>query len=275
MLLDYMGSRLLFVDSIVRDELFLLDTSGTLPTLQITEDNIFQPYIGVHILPFFSDPLSGSKLTLAIGDAGLMDWFRVELGATGGTVVNLTATGSVQQPFPAGQLDPRQAADANGTLLITEQGGAGLAMRRLDPLGGNSAVVQQNLLAAPVAGSATAGPADLVVRTSGGDRLYRGDTANLFASTPTGVSLTPPVHGPLFAATWVHLGNGLGVVAYYLPDGTIIAGNLELGVEQLCATAAGGFVVVGPQLRYIAPGTAATITRPAAAVRVCLSGAGG
>ena len=275
MLLDDTGTRLLFVDSIVRDELYLLDVTGALPTLQITQDSIFQPYIGVHILPFFSDPTNGSKLVLAIGDAGLMDWFRVELNAAGGSVTNLTGTGSVQQPFPAGQLDPVQAATASGTLLIAEQTGAAMALRRLDPLGGASAVVQQNLLAAPVAGSAVAGPADIVVSSTGGDRLYRGDTANLFATTPAGVSLTPPVHGTLIAATWVHLAAGLGVIAYYLPDGTIVAGNLELGVEQVCATAAGGFVVVGPQLRYLAPGTVATLSRPAVAQRLCLSGAGG
>ncbi len=275
MLLDETGTRLLYIDSIVRDELFLLDLTGSLPTLQITEDNIFQPYIGVHILPFFSDPLSGSKLLIAIGDTGQMDWFRAELNAAGGTVVNLTGTGSLQQPFVSGQLDPRQAADANGKLLITEQTGATMALRRLDTATGTSAVVQQNVVAAPFAGSATVGTVDIIVRGNDGDRLYRGDTGNLFAATPAGVTLTPPVHGPVIAATWVHLVGGLGVVAYYLPDGTIVAGNFESGVDQVCATAAGGFVVVGPQLRHLAPGSTTAITRPPVPMRICLSGAGG
>lgn len=272
MLLDYSGSRLFYVDSIVRDELFLLDTSGALPTLQITQDSIFQPYIGVHILPKFRGP----QLLLAIGDPARMDWFRVDLTAAGGTVANLTGTGTTLPPFAAGTLDPQQLADAGGTLLITEQGpAASLALRRLDPATATSTLLQQDLLQPPLVGSATSGTADLLVTASSGMRLYRGDSAALFASAPIGITLSPPVHGPMFAATWVEFIAGLGAVAYYLPDGTIIAGSIETGVTQVCATAAGGFVVVGPTVRRIGLGGNTILSRPAAALRRCLSGAGG
>lgn len=271
MLLDDAGTRLFYIDAALRDELHLLDLAGVLPDLQITESAIFQPYIGSHILPKFHGPL----LAVAIGDPGQMDWFRATLASGGGTVSNLTGTGSMVQPFPSGQLDPVQAAEAGGRLLITEQGQGTMTLRRLDPASGANTIVQQDLLAPPVAGSATAGVADLLVRGSGGDRIYRGLTANLFAQTPTGVLLTPPVHGPLLSATWVHLSIGWGIVAFYLPDGTILSGPIEYGVEQLAMTAAGGVVVVGNPLRYLAPGVTTLLNRPAVPVRFCMSGAGG
>lgn len=270
MLLNDDGTRLFFIDANVRDELHLLDLGGALPALQITENGIFQPYIGAHILPKFHGP----ALTVAIGDPGQMDWFRVALDAQGGTVANLTGTGSLQQPFPSGQLDPVQATDTGSALLIAEQQAAALALRRLDPQTGANTIVQQDLLAPPQPGSATTGVADVRTAGIGGDRLYRGTTGNPFAQSPAGVLLTAPVHGPVFAATWVHLPIDWGMVAIYLADGTVLAGPLEYGLQQLVATASGGLVLVGHPLRYLAPGVFTVINRPAASVRLCLSGAG-
>ena len=65
-LLNQDGSRLFYLDSTISDETFLMDTTGALPTLHITEDTIFQPTIGVHILPAF---IAGS-LVVAIGNGG-------------------------------------------------------------------------------------------------------------------------------------------------------------------------------------------------------------
>ncbi len=271
MLLNDDGSRLFFVDSLVRDELFLIDLAGALPPLQITEDAIFQPYIGVHILPKFRGP----QLLVAIGDPGRMDWYRAELTAGGGAVANLTGTGSLQQPFVSGQIDPRQAAEAGSALLIAEGAANAFALRRLDPATGASAVVAQGLLAPPFAGSALSGNADLVARGSSGDRLYTGTAGALLATTPPGVLIAPPVHGPLIAATWVHISVGWGAMAFYLPDGTIAAGNIDYDVRQVCATPLGGFVIVGAQVRYVAPGANVLLQRPAAVQRLCLSGAGG
>lgn len=271
LLLNHDGSRLFYIDSIVRDELHLLDLHGVLPDLQITADPIFQPYIGVHILPSFA----AGALTVAIGDQGRMDWFRAELTPLGGVVTNLTATGSAQQPFPAGQLDPVQAAPAGSALFVTERTQQALLLRRLDPASGAQAVLHQDLASPPEPGSSLRGTADLVARGAGGDRLYRGSTGTLLAATPPGLLLEPPSHAPGFAVTWLHLANQWGMVVFYLRDGTALAGPLEHGVTQLAATANDGVVVVGTPLRYLAPGVFVVLPRPSVAHRVCLSGAGG
>jgi hypothetical protein len=269
MLLADDGSQLFCVDSIVRDELHLLDLVGGRPPLQITEDAIFQPYIGVHILPKFR----GGSLVLAIGDPQRMDWFRATLTPTGGVVANLTGTGSLLPPFVSGALDPVQAATVGGDLLVTEQTGNGLALRRLDPGTATHAVVQQDLLAAPVVGSAVAGrPADLFVPGVGGDRIWRADGA-LFAAAPPGVLLSATVHGPDYSASWVSLASGWGMVAYWLHDGTIVGGPVEFDVRQVALSGTGALLTVGSVVRFAAPGVLVTLPWPADAV--CLSGAGG
>lgn len=271
MLLNDAGTRLFFIDADVRDELALLDLQGVLPPLQITENAIFQPYIGSHILPKFG----GDRLLVAIGDPGQMDWFRAELAPAGGTVVNLTGTGSLAQPFPSGTLDPVQAAGANGQVLVAEQQGTALSLRRIDPATGAQAVVQQGLLAPPEPGSSNAGAPDLLVHTSSGDSLYWGATGMLYGTLPIGLTLTPPVQGPAFAATWVALPNRWGCAAFYLPNGGFVTGPLEFDLQQLCLTLQGGVVVIGNPLRYLAPGVFTVLARPAVPMRLCLSGAGG
>ncbi len=270
LLLSDDGSRLFYVDSEPDDELWLLDTTGALPPLQITADTLFQPYIGGHILPRFR----GAALDVAIGDPGQMDWFHVDL-ANGGVVGNLTNTGTAAPPFASGTIDPADAIAAGGALLVTDHQAAGLALRRVDPVNGGLTTLQQGLLAAPVTGSALAGPADVLVRTAAGERLYAGTTGSLFAPLPPGLGVTAPVHGVGFAATWLHLANDWGVVCLYLHDGSLATGPFEHGVTQLAATGSGGLVVVGGTVRYFAPGVAVALNRPPVALRLCLSGAGG
>lgn len=272
MLVDDAGTRLFYIDSTVRDELHLLDLNGVLPDLQITENQIFQPYIGAHILPKFTPT---ADLLVAIGDPAAMDWFRVSMSAQGGAVTNLTGTGSLQQPFPAGALDPLQAADTGAAVLVTEQAANGQVLRKFDAATGAQAVVQQAVTDAPQVGSTFAGAGDTLVHGAGGDVLYHGTAASFFAATPSGVLLTPPVQGPFVSATWVHLTNGWGAVVLYLPDGTLIPGPFEFGVGQITMTLQGGVVIVGANVRYVAPGADLVLNRPAAASRVVLSGAGG
>jgi hypothetical protein len=52
--LDENGDRLAYVDGAIRDELFVLDTTGVLPTNHVTGDITFQPYIGTVIVPTFA-----------------------------------------------------------------------------------------------------------------------------------------------------------------------------------------------------------------------------
>jgi hypothetical protein len=268
LLLDATGSRLFYVDSSSRDELFLLDVPGAVPPLQITGDPIFQPYIGSHILPKFV----GTALVAAIGDVNAMDWFRAD---TTGSVVNLTQTGSAIQPFPAGTLVPSQAVQAGNRLLTTEQAGGGLLrLRSIDLQTSASTVLHGDLASAPQPGiSVAALPADLLVQGSGGDRLVQLTTGLELAATPPGFLLTPPARGPQYSGTWLHLTSGFGLPVIYLPDGSAIAAAFEQGVLQVVMTLGGGCLINGQTLRYFAPGIGVTLNLPAAAIRLCISGA--
>ncbi|MCR9244777.1 MAG: hypothetical protein NXI31_07080 [bacterium] len=263
------GTRLFYVIG-NHDELFLLDMTGVLPTLHITHDNVFEPYIGVHILPKFH----GTQLTAAIGHAARMDWFQASLDAFGGTVVNLSATGSTLQPFPEGTLDPRLGADLGDQLFAIEQQGNMQELRMIDLPGGTSTVVQRDSVLQFDAGTSFTAQADVVVRGAGSERLYDGGSGQLLGALPAGFRFTPPVHG-IVSATRIEMLIPWGVPLYYLPDGTAIPGAISYGPQQIVMTKAQGIVLNGATLRYLAVGVDVTIQRPAAAVRLVLSGAGG
>lgn len=270
LLLNHDASRLFYVDAAVRDELHLLDTSGVLPDLQITESAIFQPYIGIHILPSFR----GTRLVAAIGDLNRMDWFSAELNGGGGQVINLTGTGSLTQPFPAGTIDPTQAGNlGNGAILATEVTANGLQLRQIDPTAATSSLLGA-VDESPVAGNAFTGAPDLLVRGPQ-QRLFLGDTGALLATAPAGILLTPPARGPVFSATWVHIVGDFGIPTFYLPDGTVFTADIEHGVRQLVMTAAGGCVINGNPARYLGPGTSAPLPSSTTAIRWVVSGAGG
>ncbi|MFT4840014.1 MAG: hypothetical protein ACI8UD_002305 [Planctomycetota bacterium] len=272
LMLNEAGTRLFYIDSDIRDELYLLDTSGTLPTLQITSDPIFQPYIGVHILPGFL----ANDITIAIGDPNMMDWFRAVLSATGGTVTNLTATGSGTQPFPEGTIDPQTMLRTQGVSYSVEQGTNGLNIRRIDLATGAQMLLHSNATQPPFRGGGSAGSADLIVPTTQGDRLYSSSATTPLFALPNGLRLSPSSRGPNLSAIRVTLsGTSWGIPAFYLPNGTFVTGALEFDIKQLCATNLNAVVMmVGTSARYIAPGMSTMINRPAASWRRCLSGAG-
>lgn len=272
LLLNEDGTRLFYIDSDVRDELYLLDVTATLPTLHITDDPIFQPYIGVHILPGFL----ANDITVAIGDPNLMDWFRASLSANGGTVTNLTSTGSATQPFPEGNIDPQTVVRDQGVAYAVEQGANNLAVRRIDLATGAQTLLHGNATQAPILGSSTNGSADLLIRTSFGDRLYSSSTLTPLFALPNSLTMAPSSRGPNFSAVRVELqGSSWGIPAYYLPSGFFVTGGIEFGIEQLCATNMDGIVMlVGSAARYLAPGVNVALNRPTVAWRRCLSGAG-
>ncbi|MCR9245326.1 MAG: hypothetical protein NXI31_09860 [bacterium] len=270
MLLSDDGSRLFYIDSAVRDELWMLDIQGALPPLQVTGDAVFEPYIGVHILPKFQ----GTNLMIAIGDPGRMDWFRAQLAPAGGTVDNLTGTGSTMTPYPAGTLDPTAAAVSGNEAFVIERVGISAQLRRLDLVSGGSSIVGWGPTLTVARASSVAGAADLLVRTASGDALRHGATGAVLGSTPAGIALTPPVQG-VVAATWVHLSSGVGMVGFYFRDGTSVPGLVTVGPPRIVMTAADGIVLQqGNQVRYFAVGTDVVLQRPNAAVRRLLSGAG-
>lgn len=270
MLLNDAGTRLFFIEGLVRDELQMLDLTGALPTLAITESNIFQPYIGSHILPRFF----GEKLTVAIGDPAAMDWFRAELSVAGGQVVNLTGTGSLSQPFPSGTLSPVHSMRVAGALVLSEFDAGTLKLRAMDPSSGATLLRMADLVEPPLPGEGRLQGADVVVRSSDGDRLYFGDTGLLFATAPPGYPLGPVVHGPLFSATTVSLPTGERLTVFYLADGTVVFGGAEAGLQQLVLTQANGLVLVGNSLRHASPAGTVTLNRAPVPVRRLLSGVG-
>lgn len=272
LMLSQDGSRVFYIDSDVRDELYLLDVTGTLPPLHITDDPIFQPYIGAHILPGFI----ANDLTVAIGDPNMMDWFQATLTAGGGTVTNLTGTGSPAQPYPEGAIAPQTLVRNQGVAYAVEQGATALQLRRIDLLTGAQTVLHNDLVAAPERGASTGSDADLIVHTTQGDRLYSTSSPTPLYAIPPGLTLSPSARGPNLSVVGVRLtGTNWVVPAFYLPNGTYVTGSLEVDIEQLCATNADGVVVVtATAIRYLAPGIATPMNRPVVPWRRCLSGAG-
>jgi hypothetical protein len=65
------------------------------------------------------------------------------------------------------------------------------------------------------------------------------------------------------------------VAGFYLPNGTVVTGPVEFDLRQLAMTPIGGVVAIGSPVRYLALGVYVVMNRPPAAVRLCLSGAGG
>ncbi|MEZ6037875.1 MAG: hypothetical protein R3F29_10370 [Planctomycetota bacterium] len=270
MLLDEHGERLFCVDADVRDELWLVDLTGVLAPLQITEDQIFEPYIGVHVIPGFYQ----RELTVAIGDPNQMDWFRAKLTSQGGEVVNLTGTGSMTQPFISGQLDPRTAVATRGGRLSIEQQAGGSVVRRVPDVGAASTVVASGLAAAPELGTTLTGVADLVAPRAAGDLLLLSGGGVAALALPQGLTFGLPATGPLFSAVSVEVPGGFAVPVIYLPDGGLLLGGLEAGLEQVAVTAGGGMLLNGATLRYLAPGRFVSLNRPAVPFRRVLSGAG-
>lgn len=271
LMLNESGSRLFYVDSDIREELFLLDTTGQLPPLQITEDLIFEPYIGVHILPgFFAD-----ELTIAIGDPNLMDWYRVCLSNSGGSVQNLTNTGSASQPYTEGLLDPQTLVRQQGVSYSVEQGSNALNIRRIDPATGSATLLYTNATKAPTRGSSTSSHADMIVHTQQGDRLYSAATHPLYA-LPTWLSIDGSSRGPAFSVMEVSFtGSNWSVPVFFLPNGHFALGGLYENVTQLIMTNVNGTIMIHDgNASYLTPGFSTTINRPPTAWLRCISGAG-
>lgn len=274
-LLNQDGSRLFYLDSTISDETFLMDTTGVLPTLHITEDTVFQPTIGVHILPTF---IAGS-LVVAIGNTingfHLMDWFKADMTPAGGTVTNLTGTGSMLKPYPVGALHPTQGAMVGTTLLTTNQTAGTQTLRAIQPATGQSAVMMTDLESVPVAGSTINGAVPDVIVNGTSTSLLSGTSGSMVGTLPTGMFLTPPAAGSAYSATFVNLTPSLGMVTLYSPNGDLAAMPLESTVQQVVQTKTGAIVVQGATTKLFAPGVQAQLAVPATPVAAIVSGAGG
>ncbi len=274
LMLNHDGSRLFYIDGVIRDESHLLDTTGALGDLQVTQDAIFQPYIGIHILPSFK----GNQLIASIGDPNRMDWFVAELSATGNTVRNATGTGSLAQPFTSGSLIPSKLGMAGGRALISDVSpldSTRQTLRLLDLQTATTTVLHQDLDGPIVAGASTGATPDLVV-PGPGDRLYNGSTGALIAAAPAGIQLDAPVAGEWFRAAPVRLTPDWSTIVIYLPDGSTFFGPTVHRLRQTAITHQNLLVMNSDQGIWTVgvglPQTLAPLSPPPA-IRIVLSGA--
>ena len=270
MLLNHDGTRLFYIDETGHDELLMLDTTGSLSPINITDDQFFEPTIGIHILPSFHD----AALIIAIGREDQMDWFKAELTTTGGRVVNLTGTGAMTTPFPQGALAPSQITVVGDRLLASDMINGGQDVRELNPASESSTLVSSNLSTPPTTGSAIHATPHVIGRGFG-DQIFSGTTGQLIAATPSFVSLTDPISSPLLNATVAQLTPNFDVVAIYFEDGSFLSTGLEHGIEQIILTANDSLLIKGQTLRRISMLGSQTVTLPAHNVQVIISGAGG
>jgi len=277
LLLNQDGTRLFYVDSGTigtghgGDESFLLDTTGALPALQITADQIFMPYIGIHILPSFKN----NALVVAIGDTDAMDWFRVELASGGGTVTNLTVTGSSVQPFPGGTLAPTQVTLVGQVALATDATSPSAStLRAIDLATGSSQVLSQDVAAVPTLGSSLFTKPDIYVGGFG-DRVYSGLTGNLIGAAPPGLQVSAPLTTPYFGVTGITFAPTWSMVAFYLPTGELLFGPVIQDLEQMVLTPGGGMLISSPtELIYLSLGNPFVFSPiPHLGVRTFLTGA--
>ncbi len=277
LLLNEDGSRLFYIENRQRaggnggDESYVLDTTAGLPTLQITSDAHFQPWVGIHILPSFY----GTKLLAAIGDVDLMDWFQAELTAGGGTVTNVTATGPVVQPFNVGTLIPSKIKAVGNLVFATDVATtATKTLRALDVTSAASTVLSQTVSADLKVGAALGTVPDVFVPGIG-DSLYSGLTGALIGTTPPGVHVTAPLTMPLCGVTSVELAAGFSAVLFYLPTGEVVLGPLVQGLQQMVLTPGGGLLISSASgLLYLSlsqPNLA--VPQPNPGIRVFVTGA--
>ena len=270
LLLNDDASRLLYVDGALRDELYLLDTGGTTPTVHVTSNTHFQPYIGTVILPVFH----GIAVTVAIGDPDRFDYYAV---TTGNPPVTLTKTGgNTVLPFVSGLLQPGQAFATQGAqALALEVSPNGARLRTLDPVAQTSTVLADAVRAPLELGAAWQGRADLLVPALTGDRLLDGNTGLDLLVAPPPLQLGSTVHAP--GDAWrvfrVALPNGPAALVFRLPNGVLVPLPTEPVIHQVAVTATGSIWWNGSALRFASPIRFDTLPTTAP-IRLLLSGAG-
>lgn len=273
LLLNDDATRLLYVDGSLRDEIFVLDVSGVLPTTHWSGDPNFQPYIGVIILPV----AMGSTFVAGLGDPGLFDLHAAAAGNPG--TANLTRTcAATAPPWDAGNLVVTDSTIlANGTLLAglvaSNPPGSPIALVRFDPIG--PTVVAMNLRERLRRGAAAPGGAraDYLAPSFGGDVLVEGSTGLPVLAAPPGIRLTTSVTAPGFRAFSAYAGP-LRAAIFRLDGGTLIAAP-GTGIRDVLVSPGGGLVldVAGAGLTLFDPSGVYNVSA-GPSNRVVISGAG-
>jgi hypothetical protein len=273
LLLDATASRLFYFDG-NGNEMFLLDATATAGTpFHFSGDDWLSHTIGVHIMPSFV----GTTLVLAMGDVAggalRTDWFQVDVSGAGNTLVNLTKTGSLLPPYQLGSLTPRSLAVAGGRVLSTEGTGTPLTLRCTDLATQQTHALFTDLTALPTLGGAFDRAPDLLC-TGVRQRVLHAGTGAMFAQLPPGARIVAPSGGPDYSAALVQLPAGFGLAAVYLDDGTVIAGDVRLGLQQVVQTRTGAVVIqAATSTQLLRPSSQDLLPLPQTVFAVFLSGA--
>ncbi len=267
------GTRLLYVDSTVRDEIFLLDTGTNGVNYQVTSDANFKPYIGIMIVPMFVK----TTLTIGVGDADAHDLYKVL--TTAKNVLNLTGTAQeTQPPYGAGALAPESAYQSQAGIVITslKQTNLPSLVRRIDTNTASQSTITAAQRAAMSTGDALGGTPTILVPGWTGDTFVDSATLKTVLPGPPGVFLTPEVHGQggLFTVFIASDYTGITVPVVRIVNGPLVILPPEKGLQQIVLTPAGGGILNAASLRYLSP-TKNVLMSSSAKVRFVVSGAGG
>ncbi len=222
LLLNQDGTRLFYVDSTVREEHYLLDTTAATTPTHVTSDANFEPYIDISIFPSFMADAFEDTLVLGVGDPSAFDLYTAKTGTA--SVTNLTGTAGAQPPFGAGTLAPDRGYTLRSNLTVFEQAvGTRTELRWVDPITAAGGVLDPDLRAPARLGFGSA--PRLLIPGVGGDE---------FAD----LSLTPQLVGPagihisrdardasglaVFLASLAALPAGAGALVFELPGGILV-----------------------------------------------------
>ena len=272
LLLDATGSRLLYVDATIRDEIYLMDTTGAVATVHITGDANFQPYIGAVILPVFMQ----SVLLVGVGHPDRFDVYASAAGVP--TVLNLTQTnGNTRVPFGEGDLIPENVAlTTGGQLLIAERvGTAPTRLRRIDFTTGTSTIVADGFSALPAGASAPMGlTPDLVLHGASGDLLVEMSTGSARLRAPAGVDLASPVHLARWSRVLTARVGSVSALVFHIDGGGLLALPTVNQAQRAILTPGGNLLIDGATLLHVGPGLGVRTVQTNGALRFVLSGVG-
>jgi hypothetical protein len=244
MLLNDDGSRLLYVEGRMGDELFVLDIAGATPTLQVTSDVHFQPYISTVILPV----AFGAAFLVGIGDPARLDLYAA--ATEGQSVANVTRTGgNTTAPYQQGLLDFAGASrTADGSALLVDAATAGGAFRALVRYGAAGLELVAHAPAATDLATGFGTPG-YRVRSPLGDVLLDASGSPRLA-VPAGVSLSLAVAAPGGVFSVFHASAGSLRAAVLDAGGALVTLGLDPALRELAVTATGAVVYDGHDLRF-------------------------
>jgi hypothetical protein len=271
LLLNESGSRLMYTDSTMHEELYVLDTTGALPINHITADQTFQPYISTVILPVFID----QTLVVGIGDPGAFDIYAASPGNTPAATVDLTATSGTTAPFDSGLLLPQEILPSAGGIAVVTRIGQASQLMRLDLATTTPQMLAQDVNEIALCDSVAGALPDLRMRTTTGDLLL-GDASLTAVQTASlfGLSHSVTVGAGANSVRLFEVALGTtGVSQLFAQTPTVGPIPLTAPATHVCASVhALGYVVIESDSGCTLVTTSGSYSVPGAAEQRVLSG---